>query len=318
VNAMAFAKRKITLAIALATNSGTNQPNSFAESGTNTVTIENLRTNVRISNSGSPVDNRATVKVHGLNPSLMNQLSTLGLVFNLVPKNTLTIQAGDENTGMATVFSGTIFAAYGDYAAQPDVSFQFECLSGVADNVAPAPASSFTGSTSVETIMSGFARQLGLGFENNGVSIQLASPYFPGSVWSQARAAAEHANINWSVVDSKLSIWPKNGNRNTPNIATISKETGMVTSPAFTQQGVIVKTLFNPLISFGSLVKIESFVIAGIKGAQPASNIPSQWAVNKLDLALDALEPKGQWLSTIYAYNPNYAKAIIPPAGSGT
>lgn len=311
---MPLLQRKLRIAVQLAPNTGTNQPNKFSESGTDTVTIENLRMNVRISNSGAPADGRAQIKIFGMPPSLMNQLSTLGLVFNIVPKNTLTIQAGNDTDGFATVFSGTIYAAYGDYAAQPNVSFQLECLSGVANSVAPAPVSSFTGSTSVETIMSGLARQMNLGFENNGVSIQLSSPYFTGGLWEQARKCAEHAGISWGVVDgNKLAIWPKGGNRNTPNIPTISPATGMVGYPAFTQQGLIVKTIFNPQISFGSLLKIESSLLSGIAGAQPTSNFPSQWAVNKLDLALDAQTPKGDWMSIVYCYNPNYAKAILPP-----
>lgn len=310
---MAFVKRRITLAIQLASKPGTNQPSSFAESGTNTVTVDGLRTEVRIFNSGSPVENHAQVTVHGLNPSLMNQLSTLGMVFNIVPLNTITIQAGNEGEQLNTVYFGTIINAYGDYAAQPNVAFKMTCLAGGAQNVAPAPASSFTGATSVETIMSGLARQMGLGFENNGVNVKLASPYFPGSLSDQAKACAEHANIEWALDNGKLAIWPKGGNRNTPDIPELSPETGMIAYPSFTQDGLIVKTVFNPKISFGSLVKIKSAVISGIAAAQPTSNFPTTWAVNKLDLALDSNVPKGQWLSTIYAYNPNRSSPILPP-----
>jgi hypothetical protein len=318
-----FVKRKIEMAVQLASNSGTNQPNAFAESGTNTVTLKGLRTRVRIQNSGSPADCRSQVQVYGMSASLMNQLSTLGLVFNLVPKNTLTITAGDEGGALTTVFSGTIYSAYGDYASQPDVPFHFECLSGVASAVAPAPVSSFTGSTSVETIMSGLARQMNLGFENNGVDIQLASPYLSGSLWVQAQKVAEHAGINWGVFNGQtLAIWKKGGNRDTPDVPLISPATGMIGYPAFTQQGIIVKTLFNPRVSFGQLIKVESDLLSGISAAQkknaaPNTSIfPTQWAVNKLDLLLDTETPKGDWQSVVYAYNPSYSKAIIPPAGA--
>ncbi len=316
---MAFTQKLITVAVQLAPNTQTNQPNTFAESGTDTVTLSGSRTSVRIENSGAPADGRAQVKIWGMTPSLMNQLATLGLVFNLVPKNVLTIQAGDSVSGMATVFTGTIWAAYGDYQAQPDVPFIFECLSGAAAAVINTPASSFQGSADVATIMSGFARQMNLGFENNGVSVQLTNAYFSGSAKQQADKCAADADINWGIVNGNtLSIWPKGGNRNTPNVATISPATGMVTYPAFTQQGIIVKTTFNPLIAFGSLIKVESSLLSGIAAAQggssPSTTFPTQWAVNKLDLALDSLLPKGQWLATIYAYNPNYSRAIIPPA----
>lgn len=302
---MSFVERLITVSIKLAPNTQTNQPNQFVESGTDTVTLTGSRTSVRVQNSGAPADGRAQVRIWGMTPSLMNQLATLGLVFNLVPKNTLTIAAGDKITGQAIIFSGTIYAAYGDYTAQPDVPFIFECLSGVADAVAPAAVSSFNGSTDVATVMSGLARQMNLGFENNGVSSKLSNPYFGGSSWTQAQKCAEHAGINWGVFNGNMmSIWPKGGNRNTPNIPLIAKSTGMISYPAYTQQGIIVRTLFNPQIAFGALVQVQSDL-------QPASG---KWAVNKLDLSLDSLLPKGDWMSTVFGYNPNYSKAIIPPA----
>lgn len=298
---MSFAKRRIDVAVKLANDSKTNQPTNFSESGTDTVTISGSRTSVRIQNSGAPAGSTASVDIYGMTPSLMNQLSTLGLVFNIVPRNTLTISAGDEETGMATVFSGTIVSGYGDFNAAPDVPFHFECNSGLADAVAPAVASSFRGSTDVATIMSGFARQMNLGFENSGVKAQLADPYFAGNVLTQMRACADHANINAEIINgTTLAIWPKGGSRTGGAVPLISKETGMVGYPAYTQQGIIVKTLFNPQIAFGGMVQVESSL-------EKASG---KWAVQKLDLALDSLVPRGQWLSTIYGYNPNYPQPI--------
>jgi hypothetical protein len=208
-------------------------------------------------------------------PSLMNQLATLGLVFNLVPKNTLTIMAGDDESGMSTVFGGTIWAAYGDYASQPNVPFHFECLAGAADAAIAVPASSFTGSTDVATIMSGLARQMGLGFENNGVSVKLSSPYLSGSAKVQAQKVADWAGIEWTIDDGKLAIWPKGGNRNTPNVPTISPSTGMISYPAFTQQGIIVKTVFNPQISFGSLIKVESSLLRESRRRRSRQQLPT-------------------------------------------
>jgi len=313
---MSFVERQITVAIKLATNTQTNQPNKFSESGTDTVTLIGSRTSVRVTNSGSPVGGRAQVRIWGLTPSIMNQLATLGLVVNLVPRNTVTVSAGDKGGSPSVVFSGTIWASYGDYTSQPDVPFILECLSAGAEAVVPATASSFSGMTDVATIMSGIARQMNMGFENNGVSVQISNPYYSGSAREQARKCAEQAGINWGIDAKGLSIWPRGGNRNTPNVPVISPATGMVGYPAFTQQGIIVRTLFNPQISFGSLIRVESDLLTGLKaaqGAQNATSFPSQWAINKLDLALDAYVPKGDWMSTIYAYNPGYAKSIIPP-----
>lgn len=315
---MTFVQRKISLTFQLGQNTQTNQPNTFSESGTDTVTVSDLRISVRIQNSGAPADCRADVRVWGLTPSLMNQLSTLGLVFNLVPKNTLTISAGNEgDSTLSPIFIGVIYYSYGDFSGQPDVPFHCVCTPTVANAVIPAVASSYTGSTSVATIMANLARLMGLGFENNNVTTQLASPYFSGSLMEQARQCAEHAGISFAIAGSTLAIWPRGGNRSTPNIPIISKANGkLIGYPAFTQQGIIVKSIFDPTISFGSLIRVESQVLQGVASAQAASNanlFPTEWAVNKLDLALDVKMPKGDWMSSIFAYNPNYSKTIIPP-----
>ncbi len=313
---MTFVQRRIRLKVQLANRSGTNQPNTFEESGTDTVTVNDARAMVRIANSGTPSDNVADVRVYGLTPSLMNQFATLGMVFNLVPNNKLTIDAGSENGDFTNVFTGTIFAAYGDFSSQPDVPFHFACKPYAADSVINIPASSFPGTSRVADIMSGFARQMNLGFRNNGVTATLENAIYRGSARRQAEQCARDAGISWGIIDGRLEIWPLGGSRETPTIPVISPATGMIAYPAFTQQGILVKTVFNPQISFGGLIKVESTVLAGIAATQAANPIrfPTVWAVNKIDHALDAIAPRGDWMSTIYAYNPNYARTIIPQA----
>jgi hypothetical protein len=256
----------------------------------------------------------------------MYQLATLGIAYNIVAKNTVLVRAGDTITGLASVFSGTIFSAYGDFEAQPDVPFIIGAKAGLASLVAPVPASSFPGSTDVATIMSGFARQLGMGFENNGVNVQLPSPYFSGTLQDQIRKCAEHARIDTSLDTAQgngtLAIWPKGGSRTSiVNAPIISPSTGMIGYPAITQQGIIVKTLFSPLITRGGRVQVQSELLSGTLTAvaknnstfQPpamAQNGNSIWTVYKLDHALDSLVRNGQWMSTVYCYNANYPNPI--------
>ena len=314
---MSFIQRLIEVTVKLAANSQTNQPNTFSESETDTVTLSGLRTSVRVENSGAPAGSTAHVDIYGMTPSLMNQLATLGIVINIVERNTLTITAGDAVNGLTSVFSGTITSGYADYNAAPDVPFRFECNAGLADAVVPASASSFPGPVDVATVMSGFARQLNLGFENNGVTAQLPPSYFPGNVWTQMRACADHSGINAEPINGVLAIWPKGSSRNATTVPLISKDTGMIGYPSFTQNGIIVKTLFNPQVAFGGLVGVSSIVLAGAaqsKSASPSSVLPADgnWAVYKLDHALDSQVPRGQWMSTVYAYNPKSPRPVSP------
>lgn len=312
---MSFVRRRIELAIKLAQNTQTNQPNTFVESGTDTVSLTGLRTSVRIQNSGAAAGSKAMVTVFGLNQSLMNQLSTLGMVISIVPKNTITITAGDEGGQMTTVFVGTILDAYADYGSAPNVPFIFECRSGAVEQAIPYPASSYTGSTDVSVILSAIAKRVGWGFENNGVNVKLSNPYYSGSAMDQVRRVAEAARINASLINKVLCIWPRFGARAAGGIPLISPATGMIGYPSFTQQGILVKTLFDPRINFGGQVKVESSIFTAQSLAR-IQNVESTWNVSKLDLMLDQEMPRGEWTSIIYGYNPRYPKPLPPQAGA--
>ena len=196
---MALLSRKINVTFSLAQG-------SFSESGTNSVTLPGLRISAKILKAGGPSMGKAQLLIYGMTLSQMNKLSTLGMVIQLVPRNTVLITAGDDVSGMGTVFIGTITSAYADFQAAPEVPFNVEAHTGIIEAVTPVDPLSYSGSTDVATVMSSLATQAGLAFENNGVSTQLSNPYFPGSVWSQMQAAAKAANIG-AVIDNGNQGW---------------------------------------------------------------------------------------------------------------
>ncbi len=305
-----FVQRLLEVTVSLAADQKTNQPIKFAGTQSDTVTLSGNRASVRIENSGAPAGSRASVRIWGLTESLMNQLSTLGIVFNSIQRNTVSVSAGDADNGLTPIFAGTINYAFPNYNEAPRVPFCFECQTGLINAVLPVAASSFPQSTDVATIMSGFARQMNVGFENNGVTVQLPPSYFPGNLLTQMRTVAEHAHINAELVDgnSKLAIWPIGGSRTSlsgQNVPLISKETGMIGYPTFAPNGyMIVRSVFNPQIAFGGTVRVQSRI--------PQAN--RSWVVQKLDLALDTMVPKGQWASTCHCYPLGFA-APPPPGG---
>jgi hypothetical protein len=244
-----------------------------------------------------------------MNESVMNQLSTLGQIFNSIQKNTVSVSAGDAD-GVTPVFAGTVNFGYPNYNEAPQVPMCLECQTGLINAVLPVPASSYPQSTDVATIMSGIARQMGVGFENNGVTVQLPPSYFPGTLLTQMRTVAQHARINAELVDAstKLAIWPMGGSRTSlsgQNVPVVSKDTGMIGYPTFSPNGyLIVRTLFNPQISFGGIIKVESRI----------SQANREWVVQKLDLALDSEVPKGKWEATCHCYPKGFT---APPPSQG-
>lgn len=304
-----FTRKLLSLSVQLAGDPQTNQPQQFAETGADTVTITDKRISVRIQNSGAPSASAAQVMAYGLSQSVMNQLSTLGMVLNLVPKNTLTIAAGNDPSALSTVFIGTIVEAYADYASAPDVPFVMNCQAGAADLTAPAVPTSYAGKTQVATIMAAFARAQNLGFENNGVTASLTNAYYSGSIVEQRQQCARDANINAEVVNGNvLAIWPRFGSRNTQSVPLIAAppQGQMIGYPSFTQQGILVRNLFDPQISFGGKVQVQT-------DEEALQKANGTWTIHKLDLALDSQVPGGEWSMTAFCYNPNSPSPVIPP-----
>ena len=290
---MAFVRRKINVTFTLAQG-------TFAESGKNTVTLSGLRTQVRCIKAGGPSMSTLNMMVFGMTKSIMNRLSTLGMIINLIPRNTVTVEAGDDEGGMGTVFMGTITNAYPDFNAMPDVGFFVEAHTGLIESVELAQPTSYRGAARVDVIMSGLASRMQLAFENGGVDVVLANPYFSGSLRNQAMACAEAAGINWVIDNGVLAIWPKNKSRG-GLVPLVSADTGLVGYPSYTAQGISLKTLFNPSIGFGSKIKVQSDL----------DRANGTWAVYSLAHSLDAEFPKGQWFSDLGAYNPDFASPVI-------
>lgn len=281
---MSYVKRRIALTFQLGQG-------AFGDSGFNTVkTSDNLRVSASISKAGGVSMVDLQLRVSGLPLKLMNQLSTLGKPLTSGRRNTITVEAGDDETGMAVVFIGTIFQAWADMQAAPDTTFLVEAHTGLLDSLRPLPPTSFNGTADVALIISGLAQQMGYAFENSGVSVQLSNPYFSGTGWEQLQAAAQAADINILLDGNTIAIWPKDGARKGAAVL-LSKDTGLVGYPTWTANGLVLKSLFNPSISFGGQVTVESIV-------KPANGT---WTVFKVQHDLETQTPGGKWETNLEA-----------------
>jgi hypothetical protein len=274
-----FAKRLIEVTISIGEG-------SFGESGFNTVTLSGLRVVASVTKFGGAAMGQAHLRIYGMPLSMMNQLSTLGMLVVATRRNNVAISAGSQGSGMSLVFQGTVVDAWADFSGAPDVSFQIAVAAGLFEAVKPVPASSYKGTADVATIMASLAEQMGFAFENNGVNVKLSNPYFPGSARQQVVRCATAANINFSTDDNKLAIWPKGQSRG-GLIPLISPQTGMVGYPTFNANGLIVTTLFNPGITHGGQIKVQSSLT-------PANGT---WIVNNLSHDLASEMPDGPWFT---------------------
>ena len=315
INPISFTQKLIEIDVALDPNPQTNAAPFFTSDvssspNANTVTLSGTRTSVRVQYAGQPKGSTAQVSVYGLTPSLMNQLSTLGLVFSIVPHNTITIRVGDLTSGLSTVFTGTIWSATADFNKAPEVPFVFECIAGLYNQVVPATPVTFPKPFNVVNAMQQFAQQMGFGFENDGIptTSMLPPSYYPGTVADQWKKMRDDAQIEADLfpglaTGQVLAIWPKGGSRTTLGVPLVSPTTGMIGYPSYSQVGLTVKTIYNPGISLGGQIQIQSSL----------PKATGTWVVLKVDHALDSLVPDGLWESTFMCFNQNYAaKTGVP------
>ena len=148
---MTFLKRRIDLSFALGLGG------VFGESGTNTVTVSGLRVHAHIEQVNGPGMGQAEVRVYGLTPSLLNQLSSLNQATQVTRKNVLTVSAGDETNGMAVVFQGQISVGQIMLNSAPDTHLLVLANSGGLEAVQRVAPTSYPGSADAAVIMQNLA-----------------------------------------------------------------------------------------------------------------------------------------------------------------
>lgn len=280
---MAFSKRKISLQFQLGQG-------DFGEAGVDTVTLDDLRCSVNIVRAGI-LYAQADITVYGMNLDLMNKLTVnQKFRFETQRRNQVIISAGDENAGMAMCFGGTIMEAYADGRQAPDMAFRVSAQSGQFELLKPVRPVSFRGSVDAALVLSGIAEQMGYTFENSGVTATLVDPYKPGSAKSQITSICRDIDCLSDVDDSTrvVAVWPKDKARGAQAVV-ISKDTGLVGYPSYTQGGVQFTSIYNPNIVFGAALQLESQFT-------PATG---QWAAYHIAHRLESEVPNGQWFTDI-------------------
>lgn len=287
---MTYAVRTLTVTIQLRNGPVDSPPPSFGSSGLDTVTLTNHRVICQI---GTVLNNtlvaggqRIILRIYGMTLNEMNQLTVAGRQFQQ-KNNSVAVQAGDEGGQLTTVFNGQITDAFPDFSETPESAFVILAQVGRTIAMKPVPPTTYPGSADTATIMGSLAKQCGLAFENNNVSVQLASPYFAGTYMRQIASCARAANI-YAHIDgplNTLAIWPKTGNRGGA-VPVISATNGMILYPMYQALNVQVRTLFDPSVKYGGQVMIQS----ELKAAN------GLWSViGQLDYTLSSQLPDGPW-----------------------
>jgi hypothetical protein len=289
---MAFVERQINISFDLSSGTGSSAK------------ITGKRISCKIVNAGSPSMGTADLAIYGLPLSMMNQLSTIGTQINLINKNSITIEAGDAQSGMSLVFKGTISLAWVDAQSQPEVSFRVSAFAGLYEAVAATEPTSVQGSADVAKTLQQIAQKAGLGFEGASIDAKVSNPYLPGSAREQILRLANMAGLAWTIENERLVV-VKPGTPRAGGAVMISPETGMVGYPAFNQAGVIVRKIFDPSLLFFSKITVRSELT-------PACG---DWVVHNICHDIESQVPNGQWFTVVEAHRIESGGDI--PGGEG-
>lgn len=282
---MSFVKRRVEITI----NLGEGQ---FGENLGSDVTLGGLRTQVLAQNTNGYAQGDLQLRVYGLTMDMMNRLTILGPVTQDRRQNSILVAAGDDGGVMSVIHQGTIAFATAEYNGSPQVAFNVVSMAATLQAVKPVNALSYQGPADVATIMESLATSMGMAFENNGVSVQLSNPYFPGTAVDQLRACARAANVYYTMDRGTLAIWPKTSFRSGDPVV-ISSQTGMIGYPAISGDHVIVSVPFNADVAPGKQVDIRDSVLTVANGI---------WNVYKVTHVLESETPGGQWRTDIECY----------------
>jgi hypothetical protein len=305
-----YVERDIDLTLTLGTG-------TFGSTGANTVKLSNLRIVATINKAGFPSLDTADLRIYGVPPDIMNEVSSLGVPFPMLRvQNTILIEAGDAVNGMATVYSGYMGECYQELGDAPETFLHIRGLTGAPASLVPATPTSVRGTADVATIMSGIATKAGWGFENSGVAgpvnVKLSNPYLDGTYLEQGQALARAANIEMTLdsaggATGTLAIWAKNTTRG-GNIPLISPSTGLVGYPQFFGFGLKFRCILNRNIKIGGQIQMQS----SLGGPAAAANLAQQPATPATQAAARQQGVNGTW----YVITPlTYSLASQLPGG---
>lgn len=309
--------REITVRLTIGTG-------TFGGSGANQVELKGLRVVASITKAVFPTADHALIRVYGVTNEVIQAVSTLGIVKNDQRLgNTVTLLAGDSVNGMFTVYSGAIYNAWQNFDEVPETCLEIIGIATGLYALQPAAPTSFSGTADVATVMAGLASQLGIPFENNGVSVQVSNCYLPGSVLDQVYELARMAQIE-VYFDSGGGVTsptaPTSGGQISPcvlvitprwqsrggQIPLISAATGLIGYPKARDNAMAFRCLFNPSLRVMGQIKVET-TVGGGTSTQGGPN--GYWYIASLAYDLSAQLPGGPWFCDVVCL-----RMVGPPA----
>ena len=263
-------------------------------------TAGNLYAQVKIVNEIGLNNNKATIKIFGLEIDTINTLSRININSNydLWTDNQVDIYAGyalDSDTGLPPlVYSGQIRSAGADFS-QPDRPFTVKSLQGgISRNLVTQPTN-IKGVVSLNDLLRSLASRNGSNYISNNVTGSIENPTYVGSAIQQIEKICKDANLvqNIDATRNILYVAPS-GTALNDAIYELNMNTGMIGSPNPLEDGVAVACYFNPTLILGQTINLTS---------QYYNYVNRPWIINAM---YHVLENRGREWTTVLTLNNFY------------
>lgn len=269
-----------------------------------TITLKGLRASVFINNAGGAMMGTLNAQIYGISAEDMNALTSplwdVSFITNpdaSAPYLNLIQVFAIDGSSETLVYNGQVVNAWGVYDSMPNTYLYIQAMIAPDQLVKSASPLSIAADTDINTVMAQIVSQMGFKFENNGVTGAVTKgSYFANTLMEQARNLMQAYGFAMYIDNTSpntVAITPFGKARNMI-AANVSPQTGLVGYPQVNKMGINFDTLFNPDITFGGPVIVNSS-IALAKGT---------WNVRSMSHSLSSQTPNGPWLTTVSAILP--------------
>lgn len=280
MSSFGFKQLRVTFILA-----GTNQV--FAGTNSNTLVLTGLRTQAKVE-SVARQSTTADVKVYGMLPADMAALTVAWANPPVVLDHIVIVEANDGN-GWTLVFKGTIIEAQPEFRGSPSVYFHAAARTGYFQQIQAAEPTSYQGSVTIGQIATDLTKRMGFALIDGGAEGSLSNPYLEGTLYDQLARACEATQTDYYFIDNSVLITKAGKPRKDQPTVVLDETSGLVGYPVYERAGLNVTAIFNPAFLCGTPIDLTSLV----------PNATGRWYPYMASHTLDAVMPKGQWMSQL-------------------
>lgn len=238
------------------------------------IDLSELRFTFSVLQSSEESPNTAAIRVYNLSEDTIKKVT--GKIGG-VEYSRVVLNAGYINSNYGVIFDGTIKQFRRGRENATDTYLDILAASGDEEYNFGVVNATMAAGTTPKQVIAKTAQQMGLGV---GYTPNPTGGVLPrGKVlWGMGRAILRNMSQtrqwSWNIQDGKVQMIPLNSYLPGEAVV-INRDTGMVGIPEQTDEGIKVRSLLNPKLVIGTLLKIDNAAI-NKTFAQNSQAIPSQ------------------------------------------